>query len=235
MKPDGLAPGRRARHDAHTVREDTLVVHEIYRSIQGESTFAGLPCVFVRLTACSARCTWCDTPHAFREGTAWPLADMLARALAFDCPLVELTGGEPLLQADVYLLMQRLLDEGHTVMLETGGHRSVEQVPAGVISVIDVKCPGSGEADRNHWPNLDRLRPTDEVKFVIKDRTDYEYARGVVTAHRLFDRCAAVLFSPVHGVLAPKMLAEWILADRLPVRLQLQAHKYVWGADVRGV
>lgn len=212
-----------------------LTVNEIFHSIQGESTHAGRPCVFVRLTACDLRCSWCDTPYAFHEGRKMSVEDVLSQVRGFACDVVEITGGEPLLQADVYLLMQRLLDEGHTVMLETGGHRSVEQVPAGVISVIDVKCPGSGEADRNHWPNLDRLRPTDEVKFVIKDRTDYEYARGVVTAHRLFDRCAAVLFSPVHGVLAPKMLAEWILADRLPVRLQLQAHKYVWGADVRGV
>jgi 7-carboxy-7-deazaguanine synthase len=120
-------------------------------------------------------------------------------------------------------------------MLETGGHRSVDQVPAGVVRVIDVKCPGSGESDKNHWPNLDRLRPSDEVKFVIRDRVDYEFARGVVAAHGLGGRCAAVLFSPVHGVLDPKALAEWILADRMPVRLQLQAHKYVWGADVRGV
>jgi 7-carboxy-7-deazaguanine synthase len=161
--------------------------------------------------------------------------DVVSRVREFGCDVVEITGGEPLLQADVYPLMQRLLDEGRTVMLETGGHRSVDQVPAGVVRVIDVKCPGSGESDKNHWPNLDRLRPSDEVKFVIRDRVDYEFARGVVAAQGLAGRCAAVLFSPVHGVLDPKALAEWILADRLPVRLQLQAHKYVWGADVRGV
>ena len=212
-----------------------LTVNEIFHSIQGESTHAGRPCVFVRLTACDLRCSWCDTPYAFHEGRKMSVDDVLSQIRGFGCDVVEITGGEPLLQADVYPLMQRLLDEGHTVLLETGGHRSVEQVPAGVISVIDVKCPGSGEAERNHWPNLDRLRSTDEVKFVIKDRIDYEYARDVATTHRLADRCAAVLFSPVHGVLAPKVLAEWILADRLPVRLQLQAHKYVWGADVRGV
>ena len=214
---------------------DMLTVNEIFHSIQGESTHAGRPCVFVRLTACDLRCSWCDTPYAFHEGRKMSVDDVLSQVGGFGCHVVEITGGEPLLQADVYPLMQRLLDEGHTVLLETGGHRSVEQVPAGVIAVIDVKCPGSGEADRNHWPNLDRLRPTDEMKFVIKDRIDYEYARDVATTHRLCDRCAAVLFSPVHGVLAPKVLAEWILADRLPVRLQLQAHKYVWGADVRGV
>jgi 7-carboxy-7-deazaguanine synthase len=212
-----------------------LTVNEIFHSIQGESTHAGRPCVFVRLTACDLRCSWCDTPYAFHEGRKMSVDDVLSQVRGFGCDVVEITGGEPLLQADVYPLMQRLLDEGQTVMLETGGHRSVEQVPAGVISVIDVKCPGSGEAGRNHWPNLDRLRPTDEVKFVIKDQADYEYARDVVRTHKLSNRCAAVLFSPVHGVLAAKVLAEWILADRLPVRLQLQAHKYIWGADVRGV
>src|SRR5262249_29904546 len=153
----------------------------------------------------------------------------------YGCDVVEVTGGEPLLQPDVYPLMRRLLDQGRTVLLETGGHRSVEQVPDEVIRIIDVKCPGSGEADKTCWTNLDRLRPADEVKFVIKDRADYEYAREVVAKHALAGRCAAVLFSPVHGVLAPHTLAEWMLADRLPVRLQLQAHKYVWGADVRGV
>jgi len=212
-----------------------LTVNEIFHSIQGESTHAGRPCVFVRLTACDLRCSWCDTPYAFHEGRKMSVEDVLSQVRGFACDVVEITGGEPLLQADVYLLMQRLLDEGHTVMLETGGHRSVEQVPAGVISVIDVKCPGSGEADRNHWPNLDRLRPTDEVKFVIKDRLDYEYARDVLARYDLIGRCAAVLFSPVHGELDPKQLAQWILADRLPVRLQLQAHKYIWGAQTRGV
>lgn len=212
-----------------------LTVNEIFHSIQGESTHAGRPCVFVRLTACDLRCSWCDTPYAFHEGSKMSVDDVVARVGAFGCDVVEITGGEPLLQPDVYPLMQRLLDDGRTVLLETGGHRSVDQVPPGVIRVIDVKCPGSGESAKNHWPNLDRLRESDEVKFVIRDRADYEYARDVVAKHRLAGRCAAVLFSPVHGVLEPKALAEWILADRLPVRLQLQAHKYVWGADVRGV
>jgi 7-carboxy-7-deazaguanine synthase len=212
-----------------------LTVNEIFHSIQGESTHAGRPCVFVRLTACDLRCSWCDTPYAFHEGRKMSVDDVLAQVRAFGCDVVEITGGEPLLQADVYPLMQRLLDEKCTVLLETGGHRSVDQVPVGVIRVIDVKCPGSGEADKNHWPNLESLWPSDEIKFVVGDRADYEYARDVVANHRLTGRCAAVLFSPVHGVLAPKTLAEWMLADRLPVRLQLQAHKYVWGADVRGV
>src|SRR6185437_13999750 len=148
------------------------------------------------------------------EGTRMTIEDVVAKVHGYGCDVVEITGGEPMLQKDVYPLMQRLLDERCTVLLETGGHRSVDDVPAGVIRVIDVKCPGSGEAERNHWPNLDRLRPTDEVKFVIRDRADYEYARDVVSRHNLIGRCAAVLFSPVHAVLAPRVLAEWILADR---------------------
>ena len=212
-----------------------LTVNEIFHSIQGESTRAGRPCVFVRLTACDLRCSWCDTPYAFHEGQKMSVDEVLSQVRAFGCEVVEVTGGEPLLQPDVYPLMQGLLDDGRTVLLETGGHRSVDRVPAAVIRIIDVKCPGSGESGKNHWPNLDHLRPADEVKFVIKDRLDYDYARDVVARYGLIGRCAAVLFSPVHGELDPRQLAEWILADRLPVRLQLQAHKYIWGAQTRGV
>lgn len=212
-----------------------LTVNEIFHSIQGESTHAGRPCVFVRLTACDLRCSWCDTPYAFHEGQKMSVDDVVGQVRAWGCDVVEITGGEPLLQKDVYPLMQRLLDEGRTVMLETGGHLSVDRVPEAVIRVIDVKCPGSGESDKNHWPNLDRLRTTDEIKFVITDRADYEYARGVVATHQLASRCAAVHFSPVHGVQHPRELAEWILADRLAVRLQLQAHKYIWDPSTRGV
>jgi 7-carboxy-7-deazaguanine synthase len=212
-----------------------LTINEIFHSIQGESTHAGRPCVFVRLTACDLRCSWCDTPYAFHEGRKMSVEDVMQQVEAYGCSTVEVTGGEPLLQADVYPLMERLLAAGHDVLLETGGHRSIENVPAGVIRIVDVKCPGSGEADRNHWPNLDMLARSDEVKFVIRDRADYDYAKDVVARHGLAERTAAVLFSPVHGVLEPKQLAEWLLADRLPVRLQLQAHKYIWGADVRGV
>lgn len=163
------------------------------------------------------------------------IEDVVSRVRAYDCPVVELTGGEPLLQKEVYPLMQRLLDEGMTVMVETGGHRSIEQVPEGVVRVVDVKCPGSGEADKVDWTNMDRLRPSDEIKFVIRDRVDYEYARAVVAKYGLTQRAAAVLFSPVHGELEPRTLAEWILADRLGVRLQLQAHKYIWDPATRGV
>lgn len=212
-----------------------LTVNEIFHSIQGESTHAGRPCVFVRLTACDLRCSWCDTPYAFTEGQKMSVEDVLERVHSYNCDVVEITGGEPLLQKDVYPLMERLLDDGRTVMIETGGHLSAEQVPAGVVRVIDVKCPGSGEAEKMHWPNLQRLRASDEIKFVIKDRADYEYARDIVARHDLVARSAAVLFSPVHGVLEARQLAQWILADRLAVRLQLQAHKYIWDPQTRGV
>jgi 7-carboxy-7-deazaguanine synthase len=212
-----------------------LTINEIFYSIQGESTFAGRPCVFVRLTACDLRCSWCDTPYSFYEGRKQSLDDVVAAVDRYDCPLVEVTGGEPLLQEEVYPLMQTLLERGRTVLLETGGHRSTERVPADVVTILDVKCPGSGEAHRNDWSNLERLRPHDEVKFVIKDRTDYEYAREVVRRHRLPGRAAAILFSPVHGVLGAKQLSEWVLADSLPVRVQLQLHKFIWDPSTRGV
>jgi 7-carboxy-7-deazaguanine synthase len=212
-----------------------LTVNEIFYSIQGESTYAGAPCVFVRLTACDLRCAWCDTPYAFTEGAKRTVADVVETVMTFGCPLVEITGGEPLLQEDVYPLMTELRRRGLTVLLETGGHISVGRVPDGVVKILDVKCPGSGESARNHWPNLDLLGPADEVKFVIQDRADYEFARAVVERHQLAGRCAAVLFSPVHDVLPPPDLASWILGDGLPVRLQLQVHKYIWGAHARGV
>ena len=212
-----------------------LTINEIFYSIQGESTYAGRPCVFVRLTACDLRCSWCDTPYSFYEGGKRSLDDILAEVNGYQCPLVEVTGGEPLLQEEVYPLMQRLLADDHTVLLETGGHRSTARVPEQVVIILDVKCPGSGESHRNDWTNLERVRAHDEVKFVIKDRVDYEYARDVVQRHNLAARVAAVLFSPVHGVLEPKQLSQWVLADRLPVRVQLQVHKYIWDANTRGV
>ena len=212
-----------------------LTINEIFHSIQGESTHTGRPCVFVRLTACDLRCSWCDTPYAFTEGQKMTLDDVLERVEEYGCDLVEITGGEPLLQREVYPLMEQLLASGKTVMVETGGHRSIKDVPAEVIRIVDVKCPGSGESAKNHWENLDLLTPHDEVKFVIRDRADYEYAKDVIARYGLPDRAAAVLFSPVHGVLEAKDLAEWILLDRLPVRLQLQAHKYIWDANTRGV
>ena len=212
-----------------------LTVNEIFHSIQGESTHAGRPCVFVRLTACDLRCRWCDTAYAFHEGRKMSVDEVVADVESRGCDVVEVTGGEPLLQADVYPLMRRLLDSGKTVLIETGGHRSIADVPAGVIRIMDVKCPGSGESEKNDWSNLARLTPRDEVKFVIADRADYEFARDVVRREQLAGRVNAVLFSPVHGELDPRPLSEWLIADRLPVRVQLQVHKYIWSPNTRGV
>jgi 7-carboxy-7-deazaguanine synthase len=212
-----------------------LTVNEIFYSIQGESTRAGRPCVFVRLTACDLRCSWCDTAYAFHEGKKRSLEDVLAEVERYDCRLVEVTGGEPLLQDDVYPLMERLIASGRTVLLETGGHRPITRVPREVVKIVDVKCPGSGEAASNDWRNLEALAPHDEMKFVIRDRADYEFALDVVRRHDLASRCAAILFSPVHGVLEPKLLSEWMLADHAPARLQLQLHKYIWSPTTRGV
>jgi len=212
-----------------------LTVNEIFYSIQGESTRAGEPCVFVRLTACDLRCSWCDTPYAFHEGRKMTVDEVVAEVDRHDCPLVEITGGEPLLQDEVYPLMERLLAAGRRVMLETGGHRPIDRVPAAVAKIVDVKCPGSGEADKNHWPNLDALAPADEVKFVIKDRVDYDFARRVIAERGLDASSRAILFSPVHGVLDPKTLSEWMLADHVPARLQLQLHKFIWSPTTRGV
>ena len=212
-----------------------LTVNEIFHSIQGESTHAGRPCVFVRLTGCDLRCTWCDTPYAFHEGRQMSVDEIAAVVDGYGCPLVEITGGEPLLQEGVYQLMDRLLADGRTVMLETGGHRSIDRVPAAVLKIVDVKCPGSGEHRKNDWSNLARLAPHDEVKFVVSDRTDYDFARDVIATYDLFGRASAVLISPVHGGLDPKTLSEWMLADRLPARLQLQLHKFIWAPETRGV
>ena len=212
-----------------------LTINEIFHSIQGESTFAGRPCVFVRLTACDLRCRWCDTPYAFHEGRKMSVDEVVADVEARGCKTVEVTGGEPLLQPDVYPLMQRLLESGKTVLIETGGHRSIADVPPGVVRIVDVKCPGSGESAKNDWSNFARLTGRDEVKFVIADRRDYEFAKEIVEREQLPARVNAVLFSPVHGELDPKLLSEWVIADRLDVRVQLQVHKYIWSPETRGV
>jgi 7-carboxy-7-deazaguanine synthase len=212
-----------------------LTINEVYCSIQGESTYAGRPCVFVRLTACDLRCTWCDTEYAFYEGQKRAIDDVIADVERFGCPLVEVTGGEPLIQDDVYPLMQTLVDKGHTVLLETGGHRSTTRVPEAVVTILDVKCPGSGESHRVDWGNLERLRAHDELKFVVKDRIDYDFAREVLAKFQVAERVAAVHLSPVHGVLHPRTLSEWMLADRVPARVQVQLHKVIWDPMTRGV
>jgi 7-carboxy-7-deazaguanine synthase len=212
-----------------------LTVYEIYASVQGESTHVGRPCVFVRLAACNLRCHWCDTPYAFTGGTKMSLDEIVSDVARRRCPLVEITGGEPLLQPGVHDLMARLVHDGYEVLLETGGHMPIDDVPDEVITILDVKCPGSGEAAAMHWPNLDQLSARDEVKFVIQDRADYDYARDVVRRFCLAGRVGAVLFSPVHGVQDPAELARWILEDHVPARLQIQAHKYIWTPETRGV
>ena len=212
----------------------SLVVHEIYRSLQGESTYVGLPCVFVRLTACHLRCGYCDTPHAFHEGRIISVDEVVGRALAFGGNLVEVTGGEPLLQAEVYPLMTRLADAGRTVLLETSGGVDTSAVDPRVRVILDLKTPGSGEVAANVWSNLDRLRPTDEVKFVICDRADFDWSAAQVRAHGLADRCP-VLISPAFGRVNPTDLAAWVLESGLPVRLQIQQHKILWNPSARGV
>jgi len=211
-----------------------LRVNEIFHSIQGESTFAGRPCVFVRLTGCPLRCTWCDTEYAFYAGTEQSVDDILAQVRRYDCPLVEMTGGEPLAQSSTTSLLTSLCDNGFTVLLETSGALDTANVDPRVHVILDVKCPQSGMTERMHWPNVERLRRQDEVKFVVQDRPDYEWAKDVVSRYQLME-CCPVLFSPVFGSLDPRLLAEWVLADRLPIRVQLQMHKFIWAPDMRGV
>jgi 7-carboxy-7-deazaguanine synthase len=222
----GLAPDR--------PRAATLVVHEVYVSVQGESTHAGRPCTFVRLSACHLRCTWCDTPHAFDEGTRRALDDVVGDVHGRGVELVEVTGGEPLLQPGVYPLMARLCDLGHRVLLETSGSLDIGGVDPRVMRIVDFKCPGSGEEAANRWENVALLRPGDEVKFVLADRADYEWAREAIAAHRLARRCE-VLLSTAHGRLAPAEVVRWMLEDGLDARFQLQMHKVIWDPNARGV
>jgi 7-carboxy-7-deazaguanine synthase len=214
---------------------DRVRVNEIFHSIQGESTWAGHPCVFVRLTGCNLRCIWCDTEYAFHEGRQMAIATVVEQVRGYDCKLVEVTGGEPMLQKGIYALLDGLLAENYTVMLETSGERDLRNVDRRVIKIMDLKCPGSGESAGNRWSNLDYLTRRDEVKFVIADRRDYEWARDVIWEKTLAARVNAVLMSAVFGRLEPSMLASWILEDRLPVRMQLQMHKHIWSPSARGV
>ena len=213
----------------------TLTINEIYHSIQGESSWAGLPCVFVRLTFCDLRCSYCDTEYAFYEGQKQTLEEIATKVSAFKCPLVEITGGEPLLQKNVLPLMSMLCEAGHTVLLETSGAHNISGVDARVHRIMDLKTPGSGEVDKNLWSNIDHLSKRDEVKFVIGSREDYEWSREKVDRLQLASRCHAVLFSPIFGRIDPRQIVEWILADRLDVRFQLQMHKFIWTPTQRGV
>jgi len=216
-------------------KEDTLVIHEIYASIQGESTFAGLPCTFVRTTGCNLRCTFCDTPQAFYGGTRMRRDEVLARALATGTELVELTGGEPLLQPGVIPLMAELCDAGRTVLIETSGEADVSRVDPRVHKIMDLKAPGSGESERNRWSNLEHITARDEIKFVLSHREDYEWMREIVRERGLAARTKNLLASTVFGRLPTRELVAWVLEDKLPVRVQLQMHKYVWAPDAQGV
>jgi 7-carboxy-7-deazaguanine synthase len=227
-----------------------MQITEIYKSLQGESTYAGLPCVFVRLTGCNLRCTWCDSEYTFHGGrkmTSEQVMDEVSR-LSPNRGLVEITGGEPMLQErDLLPLMRQLLEAGYRVLLETSGERPLQRVPPGIIKIVDVKCPDSGEADTFHIENLETLGPQDEVKFVLSGRPDYEFARDFTQRHRLADLVNAVLFSPAfrkgatgardssHCLLNPQELAEWMLADNVPARLGLQLHKFIWDPALKGV
>jgi len=214
---------------------DSVVVKEIYLSVQGESSHAGLLCAFVRLTGCHLRCTYCDSEFAFKGGARMKNAEVVAQVKALRAPLVEVTGGEPLLQPGVYPLMEALLAEGLTVLLETSGAIDVRLVPPAVHKIVDMKTPSSGESDRNDYRNFTSMNANDELKLVIGDRADYDWARKLIAEHRLLEKPFGLLFSTVYGKLHPRELAEWIIEDRLPVRFQLQLHKYVWDPAARGV
>jgi 7-carboxy-7-deazaguanine synthase len=213
----------------------TLTINEIYRSIQGESTWAGLPCVFVRLTFCDLRCTYCDTAYAFYGGSKMRLSEIIEQVLALDCSLVEITGGEPLLQKNVLPLMRELCDRQKTLLIETSGARDISQIDPRVHRIMDLKTPGSGESKRNRYENISHLTKHDEVKFVIGSREDYLWSKQKIEEFHLSDRCGTVLFSPIFGRIDPRAIVEWMLEDRLRVRFQLQMHKFIWSPETKGV
>jgi 7-carboxy-7-deazaguanine synthase len=211
-----------------------LVINEIFYSIQGETSHAGRPCVFVRLTYCNLRCSYCDTEYAFNDGASMPIEDVVQTVRSFGCKLVEITGGEPLMQDGVHGLMTLLCDDGFEVLLETGGSLDISTVDPRVKRIMDLKCPGSGMEKKNLWSNIERLCPSDEVKFVIGTREDFDWSAKVIAEYDLSARCP-VLMSVVFGVLEPVVLAEWILQSKLSVRYQMQMHKYIWEPAIRGV
>ncbi len=214
-----------------------LRVTEIFRSIQGESTHAGRPCAFVRLTGCPMRCTWCDSEYTFTGGERLSVEDVMQKVRDFGCRLVEVTGGEPLAQREAFVLIGRLCEEGHEVLIETGGFVSTEGLDERAKLILDVKCPASGEAERNHWPNLERLRADrDEVKFVVNDRADWDFAREIIERYDLERRALSILVSPVWGATDLIELAELVASSGIAnARMQLQLHKYIWGPEVHGV
>jgi 7-carboxy-7-deazaguanine synthase len=217
------------------VNAETLVINEIYLSVQGESTWAGLPCVFVRLTFCDLRCTYCDTAYAFYKGTKVGLPEIVERVLAYKCPLVEITGGEPLLQKNVLPLMRELCDRGLTVLIETSGAHDISPIDPRVHRIMDLKTPSSSESHRNRLENINYLNKRDEVKFVIGSREDYLWAKSEIEKLDLAARCGTILFSPVFGKIEPRAIVEWLLEDKLPVRFQLQLHKFIWAPETKGV
>jgi 7-carboxy-7-deazaguanine synthase len=217
------------------IKTPSLTVNEIYRSIQGESTWAGLPCVFVRLTFCDLRCTYCDTAYAFYAGNKMSLSEIVEQVLALECPLIEITGGEPLLQPNVLPLMTELCDRGKRVLIETSGAHDISKIDQRVHRIMDLKTPGSGESNRNRYENIAHLRKRDEVKFVIGSREDYLWSKEKATEFDLVKRCGTVLFSPIFGRIEPREIVEWILEDKLEVRFQLQLHKFIWSPAMKGV
>lgn len=214
--------------------KNNLKINEIFYSIQGESSFAGFPCVFVRLTYCNLRCSFCDTEYAFFEGTEMPIDEIVEKVSEYDCRLVEITGGEPLIQANVHPLMTKLINNGFQVLLETAGHMDISQVDEKVHRIMDIKCPTSNESDKMLWENINYLTKNDEVKFVIGDKTDFDYAIGVISKYKLNDKCS-VLLSPVFNKIDNLKLAGWMLENKVPARMQMQMHKFIWHPDTRGV
>jgi 7-carboxy-7-deazaguanine synthase len=212
----------------------SLRINEIFFSIQGESSHAGRPCIFIRLTYCNLRCTWCDTTYSYFEGTEMTFDEIMERIVEYDCRLVEVTGGEPLVQENVRSFMSKLCDAGYEVLLETGGHMDISGIDNRIRRIMDIKCPSSGESQKNRWNNISHLTEGDEVKFVVGDRNDYEWAKEIIKKYGLTS-CCTVLFSPVFGTMDNRTLAEWILEDALPVRFQMQLHKYIWEPGKRGV
>jgi len=216
--------------------EKEIRLIEIYASVQGESSWAGEPCVFIRTARCNLRCVWCDTTYSFGGGEKWTLGAVMVEVERLGIHLVEITGGEPLLQSETTDLCNLLLERGHTVLVETGGSLPIDVLPAAAIKIMDLKCPDSGECEKNHWANLATLNPAqDELKFVIASRRDYEWARDAVCAHSLREKCRHILFSPVFDMIEPKAIVEWMLEDKVPARFQLQMHKFIWPPNQKGV